>query len=112
MLATFLISHSSFLISSAQTLNVTEGNVVYQFPASQAGDMTYSDGTTLTIMGKAFTLSDISSMTIDNTEVTDNSIGVAYDGLSALVTVAGIRYKTLCLLELLTRIIGMLMEIC
>lgn len=77
------------IAATAQTLNVKVGSVVYQFPASQAGDMTYSDGTTLTIMGKAFTLSDISSMTIDNTEVTDNSIGVAYDGLSALVTVAG-----------------------
>lgn len=77
------------IAATAQTLNVKVGSVVYQFPASQAGDMTYSDGTTLTIMGKAFTLSDISSMTIDNTEVTDNSIGVAYDGSSALVTVAG-----------------------
>lgn len=77
------------IAATAQTLNVKVDSVVYQFPASQAGDMTYSDGTTLTIMGKAFTLSDISSMTIDNTEVTDNSIGVAYDGSSALVTVAG-----------------------
>lgn len=77
------------IAATAQTLNVKVGSVVYQFPASQAGDMTYSDGTTLTIMGKAFTLSDISSMTIDNTAVTDNSIGVAYDGSSALVTVAG-----------------------
>ena len=77
------------IAATAQTLNVKVGSVVYQFPASQAGDMTYSDGTTLTIMGKAFTLSDISSMTIDNTEVTDNSIGVAYDGSSAQVTVAG-----------------------
>lgn len=77
------------IAATAQTLNVKVGSVVYQFPASQAGDMTYSDGTTLTIMGKSFVLSDISSMTIDNTEVTDNSIGVAYDGSSALVTVAG-----------------------
>ena len=85
----FLTALMLTIAATAQTLNVKVGSVVYQFPASQAGDMTYSDGTTLTIMGKAFTLSDISSMTIDNTEVTDNSIGVAYDGLSALVTVAG-----------------------
>lgn len=85
----FLMALMLTIAATAQTLNVKVGSVVYQFPASQAGDMTYSDGTTLTIMGKAFTLSDISSMTIDNTEVTDNSIGVAYDGLSALVTVAG-----------------------
>ena len=85
----FLTALMLTIAATAQTLNVKVGSVVYQFPASQAGDMTYSDGTTLTIMGKAFTLSDISSMTIDNTEVTDNSIGVAYDGSSALVTVAG-----------------------
>ena len=85
----FLMALMLTIAATAQTLNVKVGSVVYQFPASQAGDMTYSNGTTLTIMGKAFTLSDISSMTIDNTEVTDNSIGVAYDGSSALVTVAG-----------------------
>ena len=85
----FLMALMLTIAATAQTLNVKVGSVVYQFPASQAGDMTYSDGTTLTIMGKAFTLSDIRSMTIDNTEVTDNSIGVAYDGSSALVTVAG-----------------------
>ena len=85
----FLMALMLTIAATAQTLNVKVGSVVYQFPASQAGDMTYSDGTTLTIMGKAFTLSDISSMTIDNTEVTDNSIGVAYDGSSAQVTVAG-----------------------
>ena len=85
----FLTALMLTIAATAQTLNVKVGSVVYQFPASQAGDMTYSDGTTLTIMGKVFTLSDISSMTIDNTEVTDNSIGVVYDGSSALVTVAG-----------------------
>ena len=73
----------------AQTLNVKVGNVTYQFPASQTGDMTYSDGTTLTIMGKAFTISDISSMTVNNTEVTDNLVQIAYSGTSATVTVSG-----------------------
>ena len=38
-------------------------------------------------MGKAFTIADISSMTVDNTEVTDGSISVAYSGSSATVTV-------------------------
>ena len=44
---------------AAQTLNVSVGNVIYQFPAAQTGEMTYTDGTTLTIMGKAFTIADI-----------------------------------------------------
>ena len=47
------------LMGSAQTLNVTTGGVTYQFPASQVSDMTYADGTTLTIMGKVFAISDI-----------------------------------------------------
>lgn len=72
-----------------QTLNVQVGNVVYQFPASQTGEMTYTDGTTLTIMNKVFTLSDISSMTVDDTNVTDGTVGVTYNGSSATVTVAG-----------------------
>ena len=77
------------ITAGAQTLNVQVGNVTYQFPASQTGDMTYADGTTLTIMGKAFAISDISSMTVDNTEVTDNLVQIAYSGTSATVTVAG-----------------------
>ena len=75
--------------AGAQTLNVKVGNVTYQFPASQTGEMTYTDGTTLTIMGKAFTINDISAMTVDNTKVTDGAIGVTYNGSTATVTVAG-----------------------
>ena len=77
------------IAAGAQTLNVKVGSVTYLFPASQTGDMTYASGTQLTIMGKTFTLSDIDAMTIDNTEVTDNSVAVAYDGTSATVAIAG-----------------------
>ena len=75
--------------ATAQTLNVHVGNVTYQFPASRCGEMTYTGGTTLTILNKAFTLSDISSITVDDTEVTDNLVQVAYSGTSATVTIAG-----------------------
>ena len=64
------------IAAGAQTLNVTLGNVTYQFPASQTGEMTYADGQTLTIMGKTFTLSDITSMTVDNSEVKANQVAV------------------------------------
>ncbi len=77
------------VVAQAQTLNVTVGNVTYQFPSADTGDMTFSDGTTLTVMGKVFTLADITSMTVDNTEVTASTIGVVYNGTSASVTVAG-----------------------
>ena len=73
----------------AQTLNVQVGSVTYQFPATQTGDMTYADGTTLTIMDKTFAVSDIDGMNIDESEVTDNSVRVVYDGSSASVVIAG-----------------------
>ena len=77
------------IVAEAQTLNVQVGNVTYQFPAAQTGEMTYADGSTVTIMGKTFTLADISSMTVDDTKVTDGAITVNYNGSSAMVTVAG-----------------------
>lgn len=77
------------IAAQAQTMNVVVGNVTYQFPASQTGIMEYADGTTLTIMGKTFTISDISQMYLDDTEVTDNLITVTYNGNSASVVVAG-----------------------
>lgn len=77
------------LTASAQTLNVTVGDVTYQFPASQTGDMTFSGGNTVTIMGKAFKLNDVSSIIVDNSEVTDDAVSVVYEGTSAKVFVAG-----------------------
>ena len=74
---------------TAQTLNVQVGKVTYQFPAAQTGEMPYSNGTSLTVMGKVFALSEIDNMYIDETAVTDNAVGVAYSGSSATITVAG-----------------------
>lgn len=73
----------------AQTLNVQVGNVIYQFPASEAGVMPFSDGTTLTVMGKTFTLSEVDAMYVDETEVTANLVQIAYSSSSATITVAG-----------------------
>lgn len=76
-------------MATAQTLNIAVGNVVYRFPAVQTGDMTYTNGTSLTVMGKTFSIADIASMTVDNTEVTDNLVEVSFDGSSARVSIAG-----------------------
>lgn len=73
----------------AQTMNVVVGSVTYQFPATQAGEMTYDSGTTLSILGKTFTLTDIDEMYVDDTAVTDNLVTIGYNGTSATVTVAG-----------------------
>ena len=73
----------------AQTLNVQVGKVTYQFPAAQTGEMPYSNGTSLTVMGKVFALSEIDNMYVDETAVTDGSVKVAYNDASADITVAG-----------------------
>ena len=77
------------IVSKSQTLNVEVGNVTYQIPAAQAGDMVYSNGTSVEIMGKTFALSEVKSMYVDQTPVTDNTVSVSYNGTSAAVTVAG-----------------------
>lgn len=77
------------MATMAQTLNVKVGSVTYQFPASQTGEMTYTDGTTLTILNKSFALSEITNMVVDDSNVTDNTVSVVYDGDAAQVTVAG-----------------------
>ena len=77
------------IAATGQTLNVKVGNVTYQFPATQAGEMNYSNGKTLTIMGKLFTLTDIEAITADDTSVKDNTVAVAYNGTTATVTIAG-----------------------
>lgn len=70
-------------------LNVVADNVVYAIPAAQAGDMIYDRGSTLTVLNKAFLISDIDSIYIDNSAVTDGTVNVTYDGTKAQVVVAG-----------------------
>ena len=75
--------------AEAQTLHVVTDHITYAFPASQTGNMTYQDGESLTIMGKTFTVSDISRMYVDDSTVSDNTVSVSYNGTSATMTVAG-----------------------
>ena len=76
-------------LTTAQTMNIQVGQVTYQFPAEQTGQMNYTDGTTLTVMDKVFTLSELSSMYVDDAVVVDNTVSVVYNETSATVTVAG-----------------------
>ena len=82
MKRTFITLAFGFCLLAAmgQTMNVRVGGVTYQFPSAQTGDMTYANGTTLTIMGKTFTLSEVDEMTVDDTEVSANHVDVAYNG--------------------------------
>lgn len=87
--ATMIALGTMAVCASAQTLNVVVGNVTYALPASQAGDMAYQNGETLTIMGKTLSLQDITKMYVDDSEVDDGTVAVSYNGNEASVTVAG-----------------------
>ena len=76
-------------VTTAQTININMGNVTYAIPASQAGDMLFSNGSTLTIGQKTYNISDITSITTDNSTVTDNTVAVTYSGTNANVRIAG-----------------------
>ena len=77
------------MTAQAQTLNVNIGDVIDQFPASQTGEMTFTAGTQMTIMGKTYDISEIGKMWTDNTKVSDNEVNVVYSGDAASVFVAG-----------------------
>lgn len=77
--------------AGARTLDVHIGqNVVYNFDSAQTGVMEYTSGTTLTVMGRSFDISSISSIKVEEgTPVNDNLVSVAYTTEGANVTVAG-----------------------
>ena len=79
----------SVTAAMAQTLNVAVGNVTYAFPAAQAGDMTYTGATTLTILGRDFAIAEVDRIYVDASEVKDNTVNVTMAEGQAKVTVAG-----------------------
>ena len=84
------------MTAQAQTLNVSVGNVTDQYPSAQTGEMTFTGGTQMTVMGKTYDISQIGKMWTDQTQVKDNEVNVVYSGDAALVYVAGniARYVT------------------
>lgn len=86
---TLLTTLTLAITAAGQTLNIKVGSVTYLFPAAQTGDMDYAEGKTLTVMGKTFTLADIDEMSVDGTDVKDNTVTVDYDGTTAHVAIAG-----------------------
>lgn len=89
LIGMILMAVAIIQMAYAQTLNVQMGNVTYAIPAAQAGDMTYQNGTSLTVMGKTLQVADITRMYVDNSSVTDNMVSVEYSGDEATVTIAG-----------------------
>ena len=75
----FLILLSLFFSAAqAQTLNVNMGNVTFSHSSASTGDMVFANGTTLTIEGRTYTISDISSLTVDDSSVAPSTVSVAY----------------------------------
>lgn len=74
---------------NAQTMKINIGDVTYAIPASQAGEMPFSDGTTLAVGGRSYTLSELTNITIDNSIVADNTVDVNFSGTSAKVLISG-----------------------
>ena len=87
----FLLSLTciSTLALHAQTLNVNIGDVTYTYPASQTGEMFYQNGSSLTIGNKTYTLSDITTITVDDLAVTEKTVDVTYSETGAKVRISG-----------------------
>lgn len=77
------------LALGAQSLNITVGDVTYIVPAQEAGIMPFNAGTTLTVAGKEFALSDITAMSVENNTLDANTVQVEYQGEKVTVAVAG-----------------------
>jgi len=68
------------IAATAQTLNVQVGSVTYQFPASQCGEMTISDGTiTVVTSGGLY----YNNGTTENTNYTGDTDNVSSDYYSS-----------------------------
>lgn len=88
-LITIAIASAMALTAGAQTLNVVVGDVTYALPAAEAGDMAYTSGLQLTIMGRTLNTADITRMYVDNSKVEYGTVSVSYNGTTAKVVVAG-----------------------
>ena len=65
-----LITMCCTLAVEAQTLNIYQGSVCVGVSAADAGDMTYDNGTTLTIAGRTYSIADIDSIVVNTRSVT------------------------------------------
>ena len=94
-LVLFVIVSLAVVAAQAQVLNVKVGSVTYVHRAANAGDMPFTQGTTLTIEGKAYQVGDtsaadaVSQISLSDDDVVDNTVSVSYSGTSASVVVAG-----------------------
>jgi len=86
---TFVAALILTIAAGAQTLNIGTGNVSYQFPASQTGEMTYTDGgQTLNVMGRTFSLANVSEMTVNSKTSSEVKVCIADEQQTGYETVS------------------------
>ncbi len=73
---------------SAQTLDVNTGQVTYAYPEESVGNVTVSE-TSITVNGKEYNVSDITSIEVVSDVAENNTVSVTYDGNTASVVIAG-----------------------
>ena len=88
-LTLILLAAATSLAVDAQSLNVVEGDVIYNFSSAQTGLMEYTDGTSVTIQGKTFGLTPDLTMNVGDKTADDNIVSIEYAGSKATVTIAG-----------------------
>ena len=84
-----LITMCCALAVEAQTLNIYQGSVCVGVSAADAADMTYDNGTTLTVAGRTYTIADIDSIVVNSRPVTAGQVEVSYSNGGARVFMAG-----------------------
>lgn len=87
-LSMLLIALLTSIHVEAQTLNVKAGNVTYRYPAELTGVMTYTNGDTLSILGKDYIIGNIDEATVADSPPSVNTVIVAYSDTAQSITVA------------------------
>lgn len=64
--------------ASAQTLKIHTGNTTIAVPAAEAGTMDFIAGNALSVIGHTYDLSTVDSITVDNSVVAPQSVGITY----------------------------------
>ncbi len=72
----------------AQSISFSNGQVTYNFPATNAGEMIFN-GNNVTVSDKAFNLQDWSRINVEANSIADNTVEVCYSEVGATVTIAG-----------------------
>lgn len=76
------------LMTNAQSINFSNGSVVYNFPAEITGEMTFS-GESITVVNRIFDLSEWSQIKVNDEKLTDNTVTVEFSDSQAKVSIAG-----------------------